>query len=105
MFKETMKQIVFWVLLFCAIAVVAIFIGWYIGLPNPVGMFAVVSGIAMLAVGYYAWKAKAENVEKIKQNGVLSKEEMAMVIQIKENCNTNLTEDLSRIISENEIGG
>ena len=105
MFKETMKQIVFWILVFCAVAVVAVFIGWYQGLPNPVGMFGIASGIAMSAVGYYAWKARAENIEKIKQNGVLSPEEMALIIQIKENCSTNLTEGLSKIISEEEMVG
>lgn len=105
MFKETMKQIVFWILVFCAISVIVIFVGWYIGLPNPVGMFGIVSGIAMAVVGYYAWKAKAENVQKIKQNGILSPEEMAMVIQIKENGGVNFTESLSKIISEEEIGG
>ena len=105
MFKETMKQIVFWILVFSAVAVIVIFVGWFLGLPNPVGMFAVVSGIPMLSVGYYAWKAKAENVEKIKANGILSKEEMNLIIQIKEGCGTSLTESLSKLIPEQDIGG
>ena len=101
-----MKQIVFWILVFCAITIVAIFVGWYVGLPNCVGMFSVTAGIAMLAVGYYAWKAKAENVEKIKKNAVLSDDEMAMIIQMRESGSNNLSDFVPKVTSEQqEIAG
>lgn len=100
-----MKQIVFWVLIFSGCLSVAVLIGWYFGLPNAIGMFAISAGIGTIAIGYYAWKAKAENIVKIKQNGILTKEEMSLIIQMKEECGNKFIENLSKVISTPEIGG
>ena len=100
-----MKQIVFWVLIFSGCLSIAVLIGWYFELPNAIGMFGISAGIGTIAIGYYAWKAKAENIEKIKQNGILTKEEMSLIIQMKEECGNKFIENLSKVISTPEIGG
>ena len=68
-------------------------------------MLTVVGSIAAFAVVYYTTKARDENIEKIKKNGVLSPDEIAMIIKIKEGCNTSLLDNLTKIASSTEIGG
>ena len=105
MWKEYSKQLVFWVLIFCGFATIAVFIGWYLGKEHAVEMLIPIVSIASVVIIYYANKARAENIEKIKKNGILSKEEIALIIQIKENYGSNLMEGLTKIATTQELVG
>ena len=107
MFQEYSKQLTFWILLSCGIFMVAILIGWAFGLPNAFQMLAVIGIIAGSAAAYYFTKARDENLLKIKQNGAFSKDEMMLMMQLKQKESGNWTESLSKIISSGgtEIGG
>ena len=71
-------------------------------------MLAIFAWVASITVIYYSNKARDENLEKIKKNGVLSKEELSMIIKLKESDSPALTDILSKVISSNsnvDIGG
>lgn len=63
---ETSKIALAGVLIFCACWLIACLIGWFVGLSEAYLMAAVPTTVAATSVGFYAWKAKAENVIKIR---------------------------------------
>ena len=108
LWQEYSKQLTFWILIFCGVGIVAVLIGWYLGFPRAVEMLAIFAWVASITVIYYSNKARDENLEKIKKNGVLSKEELSMIIKLKESDSPALTDILSKVISSNsnvDIGG
>ena len=50
MWKEYSKQLVFWVLIFCGFATIAVFIGWYLGKEHAVEMLIPIVSIASVAI-------------------------------------------------------
>lgn len=69
MLKETTKQVLFFVLLFCFLMLIVCVIGWFNGLMGASAMAAIFSGMASLVIAAYIWKAKNENVLKIVKSG------------------------------------
>lgn len=64
--RETSKVVLACVLCFCAVGAVCVLIGWIaFDRADAAALMAAVLSPALTAVGFYAWKAKAENVLKI----------------------------------------
>lgn len=64
---ETSKKALGGTLIFCAAFAVAVLVGWFMGLPDVLGILGLVFALATLVVKFYMDKAKAENLQKIKR--------------------------------------
>jgi hypothetical protein len=62
---ETSKKVLKYALVFCAIWGVVVLVGWFSGLEDAPTMAGVPAGVAAIVIGFYEWKAKAENMLKI----------------------------------------
>lgn len=61
----TTKLVLFATLIFCAILELAIVIAWIAGDKcDAAGLAGVVAAPASVVIGFYEWKAKAENLSK-----------------------------------------
>lgn len=59
------KKVLFGTLIVCGILLVAIVIAWIVlDRSDAAGMAGVVTGLAGIVVGFYEWKARAENLAK-----------------------------------------
>lgn len=67
--RETSKKVLFFVLAFCLVALIACLVGWFMGRPGAAAMAGIFSGLAGTEVAFYSWKAKNENVLKIVKSG------------------------------------
>lgn len=72
----TSKQVLWAVLTFCGLLAVLVMYGWLVlGRDGAPEMLAAIASIAGVVIGFYVWKAKAENLnkhglkEKISMNG------------------------------------
>jgi uncharacterized membrane protein YfcA len=61
---ETSKKVLGAVLVFCILGIIASMVGWFIGLQQAPEMAGIFSGIVLTEIGFYTWKAKAENIQK-----------------------------------------
>jgi len=53
--------------------IVTVVVGFFVVVPNPEHageLFAFVGAPTSVAIGFYAWKAKAENIKKIDTNSI-----------------------------------
>ena len=69
---ETSKLILLSLIVFCVLVSIVILIGWLLNKGGAVELFRWIITLLIFITSFYTWKAKAENVEKIKKNGVLS---------------------------------
>ena len=59
------KKVLFGTLIVCGILLVAIVVAWIVlDRSDAAGMAGVVTGLAGIVVGFYEWKARAENLAK-----------------------------------------
>ena len=65
---ETSKKALGGTLIFCAAFSVAVLVGWFMGLPDVLGILGLVFALGTLVVKFYMDKAKAENLQKIKRD-------------------------------------
>jgi hypothetical protein len=86
--KETSKDILYKTLIVCAILSTLCFIGWFKEIDGAPEMLQIVAGVALLELGYYSWKARSENIEKIKKRGILSEETMNILASQDGNKNS-----------------
>lgn len=68
---ETSKKALAGTLIFCACISVVVIVGWFMGLPDVLGILGLIFALGTLVVKFYMEKAKAENLKKIERgNGV-----------------------------------
>ena len=79
MMSETSKLVLFAVVSFCIIASTFVLVGWSFGLQGAEDLFRTIIALLMFVTGFYSWKARAENIEKIKQRGVLRDETINII--------------------------
>jgi len=65
---ETSKKALGGTLIFCAGCTVAALVGWFMGLPDVLGILGLIFALGTLVVKYYMEKAKAENLAKIQKS-------------------------------------
>ena len=65
---ETSKKALGGTLIFCAAASTAVIVGWFMGLPDVLGILGLIFALGTLVVKFYMEKAKAENLQKIKRD-------------------------------------
>ena len=65
---ETSKKALGGTLIFCACASTAVIVGWFMGLPDALGILGLIFALGTLVVKFYMEKAKAENLQKIKRD-------------------------------------
>lgn len=65
---ETSKKALGGTLIFCCVTSVAVIVGWFMGLPDVLGILGLVFALGTLVVKFYMDKAKAENLQKIKRD-------------------------------------
>ena len=80
---ETSKFVLGCTLLFCAVLAVAILAGWYYGLDGAPEMLAIPAGIAGTVIGFYSWKARAENAIKLSKERV-NKDIIKMIWEVRD---------------------
>ena len=66
--RETSKTVLGSVLIFCGFTSVAVIVGWFMGLPDVLGILGLIFALGTLVVKFYMDKAKAENLQKIKRD-------------------------------------
>ena len=64
---ETSKKALGGTLIFCAAFAVAVLVGWFMGLPDVLGILGLIFALGTLVVKFYMEKAKAENIKKIER--------------------------------------
>lgn len=64
---ETSKKALGGTLVFCAMLSVAVIVGWFMGLPDVLGILGLIFALGTLVVKFYMEKAKAENLKKIER--------------------------------------
>lgn len=69
---ETSKLVLLSLIVFCVAVSAVILIGWMLGREGAVDLFRWIISLLIFITSFYTWKAKSENVEKIKKNGILS---------------------------------
>jgi hypothetical protein len=76
--KETSKVVLATVLIVCFIFTGIVIYGWLVwDRTDAAGLAGVILAPAATAIGFYAWKAKAENQIKLKKRyGILNKNEL-----------------------------
>lgn len=61
----TTKRVLLFVLLFCAILEIVIVFSWvFLDRMDAAGLAGVIASPAAVVIGFYEWKAKAENIAK-----------------------------------------
>ena len=65
---ETSKKALGGTLIFCACASTAVIVGWFMGLPDVLGILGLIFALGTLVVKFYMEKAKAENLKKIERD-------------------------------------
>ena len=65
---ETSKKALGGTLIFCAVFAVAVLVGWFMGLPDVLGILGLTFALGTLVVKFYMDKAAKENLKKIEQN-------------------------------------
>ena len=65
---ETSKKALGGTLIFCGVTSVAVLVGWFMGLPDVLGILGLTFALGTLVVKFYMDKAARENVQKIKLN-------------------------------------
>ena len=90
--KETSKQMLFWVLIYCGVALTVILIMWACGTAGAPAMASIYSAPAAVVIGFYEWKARGENLMKVKELG-LSDSVLKQYIRHKATTNTESTID------------
>lgn len=69
--KTTSKRLLLYVCLFCFTLLIFIVAAWIIwDRSDAAGLAGVVISPAVTAIGFYCWKAKAENVLKLQKQGL-----------------------------------
>lgn len=62
------KKVLFGTLIYCAVMMTVIILAWIIwDRTDATGLAGVVAAPAATAIGFYSWKAKAENLKKLEQ--------------------------------------
>ena len=62
---STTKKVLFGTLIVCGILLVTIVVAWILlARSDAAGLAGVVTGLARIVVGFYEWKARAENLAK-----------------------------------------
>lgn len=69
---ETSKLILLSLIVFCVAVSIVILVGWMLKRDGAVELFRWIITLLIFITSFYTWKAKAENVEKIKKRGILS---------------------------------
>jgi len=80
--RETSKTILGSVLIFCGCTIVAVIVGWFMRLENAPEIIATIMTVGSAVVGFYLWKAKAENIQKIQRGAVLTEEQIAKLLEM-----------------------
>ena len=80
---ETSKLVLGCVLILCGIFAIAIMFGWCRGLDGAPEMLGIVAGTAGTVIGFYSWKAKAENLIKLSREEIDS-DLMAAISKMRE---------------------
>lgn len=75
---ETSKKVLGCVLIVGGLMSIAILIGWFVGLADAPGMLGVVVSIMSVTVGFYKWKARAENIAKEQSRGLKLKDAISI---------------------------
>ena len=83
--RETSKTILGSVLIFCGCTIVAVIVGWFMRLENAPEIIATIMTVASAVVGFYLWKAKAENLVKIQRGAVLTEDQVKKLIDMADN--------------------
>ena len=81
MLNETSKLMLFTIIIVAVIFAVVILIGWYNKLEDAAEFFQIDMWLIIFVVSFYMWKAKAENIEKIKKRGVLSEDMLNKLLE------------------------
>lgn len=89
--KETSKFILFILIIFCIVVCIVILIGWFKKLDGAVDMFKSIIALLIFITSFYSWKARSENIEKIKKKGILND---AMIMKL-----IDKNDDVSTILS------
>lgn len=89
--KETSKFILFILIIFCIVVCIVILIGWFKNLDGAVDMFKSIIALLIFITSFYSWKARSENIEKIKKKGILND---AMIMKL-----IDKNDDVSTILS------
>lgn len=64
----TSKKVLFGTLIYCAVMFVAIVVIWAIfDRTDATGLAGIIAAPAAIAIGFYEWKAKAENLKKLER--------------------------------------
>lgn len=85
--RETSKTILGSVLIFCGALIVAVVVGWFMKLPDAPEIIATFATIGSVVVGFYLWKAKAENIVKIQRGAVLTDEQIKKLLDMADHLN------------------
>jgi len=91
---ETSKVVLCCVLCACFLMALAILTGWFMGREDAAGLLAAVFTPGAISIGFYSWKAKAENVLKYAQK----------IDEIKEGEKDVQREVLNTVARENVSG-
>lgn len=86
---ETSKAALMGSLIFCALVIAIILIGWLSGRDDALGMLTVIAAIAVLIVRYYMRKAQAENVLKIQRANKLTDAQITHLLDLAERGTKN----------------
>lgn len=70
--EETSKLVLFSLIIFCITSANIVLIGWLKGKGSAEILFMWIILLLIFITSFYTWKAKGENIEKIKKRGVLS---------------------------------
>ena len=80
--RETSKTVLGSVLIFCGVLVVSVIVGWFMKLENAPEIIATIATVAGAVIAFYLWKAKAENIIKIKRVKVLTDEQVDKLLSM-----------------------
>ena len=67
---ETSKKVLGGTLIFCGVAAIVVLYGWLNGAEDATGMLGVIAGTGGIALGFYNWKARAENLIKLSREKI-----------------------------------